>query len=57
MRFHTLELFCFSLRALFSIICEEKFYKLNLALILIGQFMWAEQIKSYNDVLSRKTQL
>jgi hypothetical protein len=28
--------------------CDVKLYKLNLALILIGQFMWAEQIKSYN---------
>jgi uncharacterized membrane protein YoaT (DUF817 family) len=28
--------------------CDEKLYRLNLALILIGQFMWAEQIKSYN---------
>jgi hypothetical protein len=28
--------------------CNEKLYSLNLALILIGQFMWAEQIKSYN---------
>jgi hypothetical protein len=28
--------------------CNEKLYRLNLALILIGQFMWAEQIKSYN---------
>jgi hypothetical protein len=26
---------------------NEQLYKLNLALILIGQFMWAEQIKSY----------
>jgi hypothetical protein len=29
--------------------CDEKLYRLNLALILIGQFMWAEQIKSYNS--------
>jgi hypothetical protein len=28
--------------------CDEKLYRLNLSLILIGQFMWAEQIKSYN---------
>jgi hypothetical protein len=28
--------------------CDEKLYRLNLALILIGQFMWAGQIKSYN---------
>jgi hypothetical protein len=28
--------------------CDEKLYRLNLALNLIGQFMWAEQIKSYN---------
>jgi hypothetical protein len=28
--------------------CDEKLYRLKLALILIGQFMWAEQIKSYN---------
>jgi hypothetical protein len=28
--------------------CHEKLYRLNLALILIGQFMWAEHIKSYN---------
>jgi hypothetical protein len=27
--------------------CNEKLYRLNVALILIGQFMWAEQIKSY----------
>jgi hypothetical protein len=27
---------------------DEKLYRLNLALILIGQFMWAEQKKSYN---------
>jgi hypothetical protein len=28
--------------------CDEKLYILNLALILISQFMWTEQIKSYN---------
>jgi hypothetical protein len=28
--------------------CDEKLYRLNLALILIGEFMWAGQIKSYN---------
>jgi hypothetical protein len=28
--------------------CDEKLYRLNPVLILIGQFMWAEQIKSYN---------
>jgi hypothetical protein len=28
--------------------CDEKLYRLNLAFILIGQFMWAKQIKSYN---------
>jgi hypothetical protein len=28
--------------------CDEKLYRLNLALILITQVMWAEQVKSYN---------
>jgi hypothetical protein len=28
--------------------CDENLYRLNLALILIGQFMWVEQIKRYN---------
>jgi hypothetical protein len=28
--------------------CDEKLWRLYLALILIGQFMWAEQKKSYN---------
>jgi hypothetical protein len=27
---------------------DSKLYRLNLALILIGQFIWAELIKSYN---------
>jgi hypothetical protein len=27
---------------------KKKLYRLNLALLLIGQFMWAEQLKRYN---------
>jgi hypothetical protein len=28
--------------------CDGKSYRVKLALILIGQLIWAEQIKSYN---------
>jgi hypothetical protein len=37
---------------------NEKLYILNLALILIGQFMWAEQIKSYNgNTIARSNEI